>query len=231
MHDNDMVAITINSVNDAPSGADNTVTGSEDDPYVFTAADFGFTDPVEGQGFLAVRSSTPSRPTGDPVPGSGRSGRQRRSIFDARPGRVRQRRRHQCRQALLPAPSRRVRLRPMRASPSGAGRWRHAQWRRRHRSDANTITINITPDKLPPAVDLDGAGAGRQRSGLLHRGGAGRRDRQRRSPSPTRTRASAIMIESATITLTDAVAGDELTVRRVAGRDHRGHHASRPARS
>ena len=52
--DSDTVAITINSVNDAPSGANNTLTGSEDDPLVFTAADFGFTDPIDGNAFLAV---------------------------------------------------------------------------------------------------------------------------------------------------------------------------------
>ncbi|MEZ6095175.1 MAG: hypothetical protein R3C03_13255 [Pirellulaceae bacterium] len=31
-------------VNDAPSGADNSITINEDATYTFTAADFGFTD-------------------------------------------------------------------------------------------------------------------------------------------------------------------------------------------
>src|SRR5690606_13754528 len=35
----------VTSVNDAPSGADITVTTLEDTDYVFEAADFGFTDP------------------------------------------------------------------------------------------------------------------------------------------------------------------------------------------
>jgi hypothetical protein len=39
------VDITIHPVNDAPSGADATVSTLEDTPYVFQAADFGFTDP------------------------------------------------------------------------------------------------------------------------------------------------------------------------------------------
>ena len=52
------VAITINSVNDAPSGTDATVTASEDDPYVFVLADFGFSDPVDGDGFNAVSIQT-----------------------------------------------------------------------------------------------------------------------------------------------------------------------------
>ncbi len=37
--------ITVNSVNDAPAGADKTVTTNEDVAYTFTTADFGFTDP------------------------------------------------------------------------------------------------------------------------------------------------------------------------------------------
>ncbi|MDI1258673.1 Ig-like domain-containing protein [Aquabacterium sp.] len=42
--DSDMVAITVNSVNDAPAGASTTITTLEDTAYTFTAADFGFTD-------------------------------------------------------------------------------------------------------------------------------------------------------------------------------------------
>ena len=34
-------------VNDAPAGADKTITTSEDTPYILTVADFGFTDPVD----------------------------------------------------------------------------------------------------------------------------------------------------------------------------------------
>ncbi len=37
-------SITVNSVNDAPSGADATIALGEDQPHVFTAADFGFSD-------------------------------------------------------------------------------------------------------------------------------------------------------------------------------------------
>ncbi|MCP4768428.1 MAG: tandem-95 repeat protein, partial [Gammaproteobacteria bacterium] len=38
------VTISVTSVNDAPTGADNTVTTLEDTAYVFQVADFGFTD-------------------------------------------------------------------------------------------------------------------------------------------------------------------------------------------
>ncbi len=43
--DIDTSTITITPVNDAPAGADNTVTIGEDTSFTFTAADFGFSDP------------------------------------------------------------------------------------------------------------------------------------------------------------------------------------------
>ncbi len=39
--------ITVNGINDAPAGADNTVTVVEDTPYTFSAASFGFSDTVD----------------------------------------------------------------------------------------------------------------------------------------------------------------------------------------
>ncbi|MDP2067497.1 MAG: hypothetical protein Q8K04_00905, partial [Lutibacter sp.] len=39
------ITITVTAVNDAPEGADNTVTTDEDTDYTFAAVDFGFTDP------------------------------------------------------------------------------------------------------------------------------------------------------------------------------------------
>ena len=42
--DSDTVNITVSSVNDAPGGANNTVTTAQDNDYTFAAADFGFTD-------------------------------------------------------------------------------------------------------------------------------------------------------------------------------------------
>ena len=41
------ITIDVTSVNDAPAGADNTVTTLEDTSYFFDATDFGFTDPDE----------------------------------------------------------------------------------------------------------------------------------------------------------------------------------------
>jgi hypothetical protein len=58
--DTDSVNITINAVNDPPSGTDNTVSTSEDTAYTFTAADFGFTDPNDTppNTLLAVKITT-----------------------------------------------------------------------------------------------------------------------------------------------------------------------------
>ena len=47
--------INVLSVNDAPAGADKTITTNEDTAVTLTAADFGFTDPLDGNSFLAVR--------------------------------------------------------------------------------------------------------------------------------------------------------------------------------
>src|SRR5262249_51964865 len=53
-------SITVTSVNDAPSGADQTVTMLEDTTYTFQASDFGFTDgnDAPATGLLAVKGTT-----------------------------------------------------------------------------------------------------------------------------------------------------------------------------
>src|SRR5262249_4913456 len=50
----------VNSVNDAPSGANNTKTINEDAPYTFATADFGFTDANDSpaNNFQAVKITT-----------------------------------------------------------------------------------------------------------------------------------------------------------------------------
>ena len=52
--------ITVNPVNDAPSGANNTVSINEDATYTFAASDFGFTDPNDSpaHSFSAVKITT-----------------------------------------------------------------------------------------------------------------------------------------------------------------------------
>ncbi len=56
--DTESVAITINPVNDAPSGVNVSRTINEDSAYTFATTDLGFTDPVEGNALLAVVLTT-----------------------------------------------------------------------------------------------------------------------------------------------------------------------------
>jgi hypothetical protein len=57
LSDTDTVAITVNSVNDAPSGADKTVSTNEDTAHTFGTSDFGFSDPNDSpaNGLAAVK--------------------------------------------------------------------------------------------------------------------------------------------------------------------------------
>ena len=58
------MTVDVNSVNDEPAGANNTVTTNEDTDYAFAVGDFGFTDPVDGDSLSAVViSSLPSNGT------------------------------------------------------------------------------------------------------------------------------------------------------------------------
>jgi hypothetical protein len=56
----DTFDLSVSGVNDPPSGTDNTVTTAEDTAYTFTAADFGFTDPIDTppHTLLAVKITT-----------------------------------------------------------------------------------------------------------------------------------------------------------------------------
>ena len=51
-------SINVTKVNDAPTGADRTVTINEDTTYTFSAADFGFSDADGGDTLSAVRVDT-----------------------------------------------------------------------------------------------------------------------------------------------------------------------------
>ena len=54
------LTINVTPVNDAPFGADGTVTMAEDTIYTLTVADFGFSDPIDAppNSFLAVQITT-----------------------------------------------------------------------------------------------------------------------------------------------------------------------------
>jgi len=51
------MTVSVAAVNDAPSGANNTVTMVEDNAYVFAAADFGFND-ADGGALIGVKIAT-----------------------------------------------------------------------------------------------------------------------------------------------------------------------------
>src|SRR5262249_31126494 len=55
--------VQVTVVNDPPSGTDNAIAINEDGSHTFTAADFGFSDPSDGNAFLAVKIAT--------IPGAG----------------------------------------------------------------------------------------------------------------------------------------------------------------
>jgi hypothetical protein len=50
--------LNVTGINNEPAGADKTVTANEDAAYAFTAADFGFTDSLDGNALLAVKIAT-----------------------------------------------------------------------------------------------------------------------------------------------------------------------------
>ncbi|HYD60493.1 MAG TPA: DUF4347 domain-containing protein [Noviherbaspirillum sp.] len=51
------ITFDITPVNDAPAGADNTITTRQNEPYVFSASDFGFSD-IDGHAMKAVKIVT-----------------------------------------------------------------------------------------------------------------------------------------------------------------------------
>ena len=214
LQDNDSIGITINSVNDAPSGGDNTLTGSEDDPVVFTAADFGFTDANDSPAntLLGVKIIDPAgerhpvprqrRPAARQSAGRRRSSAMTISVAEINAGHF---------YFLGALDGYGVALCQLHLP--GAGRWRHRQWRGRprcqrqhddHQSDAGQSGAGGGPERRPgPGSTI------RQPSSRT-----GRRWRSAAvSPSPTRIGfRSGDPITSATVTLTDRVAGDSLTL-------------------
>ncbi|HVQ07464.1 MAG TPA: Ig-like domain-containing protein [Allosphingosinicella sp.] len=212
LQDNDSIGITVNSVNDEPAGADNTVTGSEDDPYVFTIADFGFSDPIDNNNFDGVFFTT--------VPTTGTL------FYDADgPGGA----------APVALTNGSFIIGPTAAADIAAGKLYfvpvadgfgspYTSFTFQVHDDGgianggvnidltfNTMTINITPDNLPPAVDLDGVAAGVNYTTTFVEDGAAVAIGSGVSVTDPNS-GIGDMIESATITLTDRVAGDSLTL-------------------
>ncbi len=198
--DTDMVAITINPVNDAPSSTGGSVTGSEDDPYVFTAADFNFSDPVEGHGFFAVQIAT--------LPAAGDI------LLNGAPVLAGD---------FIAVSAINAGMLTFQPDPDGFGA-PYTTFTFRVQDGGGvlnggvdtdptprTMTINVTPDNLAPEVDLNGAGAGLNAAVSYTEDAPGVSIGSSIAVSDP-NEVTGDLIESATITLTDAVAGDALTV-------------------
>ncbi|MCC7101063.1 MAG: DUF4347 domain-containing protein, partial [Rubrivivax sp.] len=147
LSDTDTVAITVSSVNDAPSGADKTVTTLEDTAYTFTAADFGFSDPNDSpaNALAAVKISSLPAAGSLTLSGSAVSAGQSVSATDIGSGLLK----------FTPA-----------ADANGAG---YASFTFQVQDNggtanggvdldpsANTITVNVTPVNDPPVNTVPG---------------------------------------------------------------------------
>jgi hypothetical protein len=196
--DSDAVTINLAAVNDAPTAADNTVTVSEDDPYVFTVDDFGFADAIDGDDLASVII------TGLPVKGSilyDGIAIEEGDEFSA----------EDIANGLLTYQS----------MPDEYGE-DYASFTFQVRDDGGTlnggvdlsaeqtITIDVTPDNLPPVLDLNGAEAGIDGTGAYSEGDAG----DFLHPDLVISDVDDTMLESASVTITGGlIAGqDYLTV-------------------
>ena len=120
-------AITVTPVNDAPAGANRTVTLTEDTRYTFVAADFAMTDAADSppNAALAVKIAT--------LPLLGQLTCQQRRDRERRP--VRQHGGYRRRQPRVYARRQRAAARLRELHVSDAGRRRHGARRRRSRPD------------------------------------------------------------------------------------------------
>ncbi|HET9637578.1 MAG TPA: cadherin-like domain-containing protein, partial [Allosphingosinicella sp.] len=199
-NDSDTIAVTVNSVNDAPSGANQDSGALEGVEYVFTATDFSenFSDPIDGDDFAGIRiTSTPATGTLK-LNGVAITVPQDVTLTQLNDGDL----------TYLPAAG------SANTSPVFQFRVRDDGGVLNGGQDLSigeyTYTINIAPADIAPVLDLDASGAGTGYSGAYTEGGA----------------AAAISdidvlitdadagdnVEGATITITNAVAGDVLTV-------------------
>ena len=138
------MTVNVTAVNDAPAGANNTVTTLEDTAYTFTAADFGFSDPSDtpANTLLAVKITTlPARRHADRQRRGGHRRPVRHASADINGGKL----------VFTPA-----------ANANGAGYASFTfqvqddggtrQRRRRSRSSPpNTMTVNVTAVNDAPA--------------------------------------------------------------------------------
>jgi VCBS repeat-containing protein len=186
-------AIDVVAVNDAPQGADATRTASEDDPYVFALADFAIAD-AEGNAVQSVYLTT--APTHGTIYVDGNIVQAVGATIGAdliQAGRV----------TFLPEAD-------QFGSPYASFTFQLIDAGGATDPTPNNFNFNVTPDNLPPAVDLDGGGAGNGYAGSYTEGGAAASIGAAILVSDV-DEGTGDQIESATVTLTNAEVGDFLT--------------------
>ena len=188
--------LTVTPVNDAPAGADNSVATTEDDAYTFSAGDFGFSD-TDGHVLESVQITE--------LPATGELRLNNVAVTDD--------------QVILAADIPNLKFHPVAdqfASPYATFKFKVTDTGGTDNGGADTsgeytMTVNVLPDNLAPVVDLNGADAGIDYATSYSEGA-----------SPIAIGSGITVsdpdsgvgdqIESATITITDPVAGDALTL-------------------
>jgi Ca2+-binding RTX toxin-like protein len=195
------IDLTVSSVNDEPAGADKTVSTSEDDAYTFLVSDFAISDPIDGDDLAGVYITTlPAAGSGVlQLSGNAVSAGDTISVADITAGNFK----------FVPdadetgSPYSTFTFQVVDDGETTGGSVNNDQ-------SANTMTINVTPDNLPPTLDLDADGPATGFASAYTEGGAAA------AVSDTDvliTDADAgDNVEGATITISNAVAGDVLTV-------------------
>jgi hypothetical protein len=198
--DFDSIDITVNSVNDAPVGANQNSGAFAGVEYVFSATDFSenFSDPIDGNGFAGIRiTSTPATGT-IKLNGVAISVPADVTLLQLTNGNL----------TYLPAAG------SANTSPTFQFRVRDDGGTLNGGQDLaigeNLYTINIAPADIAPVLDLDASGAGTGFASAYTEGGAAAAISDTDVSITDADVGDGIV--SATITITNAVAGDSLTV-------------------
>ncbi|HEX8192845.1 MAG TPA: Ig-like domain-containing protein, partial [Allosphingosinicella sp.] len=191
--------ITVSAVNDAPTSANGSVTGSEDDAYVFKAADFPFSD-VDGHSLSGVRIT--DLPNGGTMrlDGMAVTDEQVISIADINAGKLTY-------TPVADAVGSPYATFQFKVIDNGAPANGSA-----NESGESTITINIAPDNLPPVVDLDSGAAGVDSFSNTYSEGAAPTAFGSGITVTDPDSGNGDLIEGATITISDAQTGDALSI-------------------
>jgi hypothetical protein len=139
--------ISVSAVNDAPTSANDSVTASEDDAYIFTVADFPFND-VDGHTLSGVRITDVPNGGTMRLDGAAVTDEQVISLADIQAGKLTYT--PNADQVGSPYATFGFKVIDSGSPADGAAT----------ESGEYTMTINVAPDNLAPVLDLNGAEAG-----------------------------------------------------------------------